>query len=134
MAERPFPLDFSGLEPDRRPRRWLVLPPGFTGKADPDAVSPVFEQGPEAVLEAFRDTALSASRTQLTNEGGGQLEFVQKSAVFKFPDYITVAAVAVEGGTGLCVYSRAAVGRYDFNVNRKRVEAWLEETGRRLEA
>lgn len=133
MAERPFPIDFAALEPDSRPRRWLVLPPGFSAAATPDAESPVFDAAPEAVLEAFRETALNAARTTLTHEGGGQLELVQKSAVFRFPDYVTVAAAPCEGGTGLCVYSRAVVGRYDFSVNRKRVTAWLEETARRLE-
>ncbi|MGJ3232996.1 MAG: DUF1499 domain-containing protein [Oceanicaulis sp.] len=132
MAERDFPIDFSTLTPDTRPRRWLVLPPGFAAAAEPDARSPLFDAAPEAVLAAFRETALAASRTTLTQEGGGQLEFVQKSAVFRFPDYVTVAAARVEGGTGLCVYSRAVVGRYDFNVNKKRVEAWLDETRARL--
>jgi uncharacterized protein (DUF1499 family) len=134
MADRPFPIDFSTLKPDTRPRRYLVLPPGFSAAAEPDAVSPVFDAAPQAVLEAFRDVALAAPRTRLTNEGGGQLEVVQKSAVFRFPDYVTVAAVSVEGGAGLCVYSRAVVGQYDFNVNKKRVEDWLEQTAARVRA
>jgi len=134
MAERPFPIDFSTLTPDTRPRRWLVLPAGFTAAATPDATSPVFQAPPETVLQTFRETALAHARTELTNAAGDQVEIVQKSAVFRFPDYITAQAVETGRGTGLCVYSRAAVGRYDFNVNKKRVEAWLEETGRRLNA
>jgi len=132
MAEQAFPIDFAALKPDTRPRRWLVLPPGFSAAATPDAWSPVFDAPADDVLTAFRAVALSAARTELTNEGGGQLEIVQKSALFKFPDYVTVAAAPGEGGTGLCIYSRAVVGRYDFNVNRKRVTAWLEETAGRL--
>ncbi|MEQ8404645.1 MAG: DUF1499 domain-containing protein [Oceanicaulis sp.] len=132
MAERDFPIDFSTLEPDTRPRRWLVLPPGFQAKAAPDQDSPVFDASPEALLAAFKDTALNASRTTLTREGGGQIEVVQKSAVFGFPDHVTAGVAAVEGGAALCIYSRAAVGRYDFNVNKKRVQAWLDETRDRL--
>lgn len=134
MADQPFPIDFATLTPDTRPRRWLVLPAGFQAEATPDQESPVFQAGPDAVLQAFRETGLAASRTELIREGGGQIEMVQKSAVFRFPDFVTAQAVETPQGTGLCVYSRAAVGQYDFNVNRKRVEAWLQETVKRLSA
>jgi uncharacterized protein (DUF1499 family) len=134
MAERPFPIDFSTLQPDTRPRRWLALPPGFSAAAEPDQHSPVVDAAPETLLATFKDIALAAPRTALTNEGGGQLEVVQKSALFRFPDYVTAAAVAVEGGSALCVYSRAVVGQYDFNVNKKRVEAWLDAAAQRIGA
>ncbi|MEQ8433148.1 MAG: DUF1499 domain-containing protein [Oceanicaulis sp.] len=132
MADQPFPIDFATLTPDTRPRRWLVLPAGFGAEATPDQESPVFQAGPDAVIQAFRETALAAPRTTLTREGGGQIELVQKSAVFGFPDFITAQAVETPDGTGLCVYSRAVMGQYDFKVNRKRVEAWLQETAKRL--
>ncbi len=132
MADQPFPIDFATLSPDTRPRRWLVLPAGFQAEATPDQESPVFQAGRDAVIQAFRETGLAAPRTTLTRESGGQIEIVQKSAVFGFPDYVTAQAVETPQGTGLCLYSRAAMGRYDFNVNRKRAEAWLQETASRL--
>lgn len=132
MADQPFPIDFATLSPDTRPRRWLVLPAGFQAEATPDQESPVFQAGRDAVIQAFRETGLAAPRTTLTRESGGQIEIVQKSAVFGFPDYVTAQAVETPQGTGLCLYSRAAMGRYDFNVNRKRAETWLQETASRL--
>jgi uncharacterized protein (DUF1499 family) len=132
MADQPFPINFATLIPDTRPHRWLVLPSGFQAEASADQNSPIFQAGPDAVIQAFRETGLAAPRTTLTNEGGGQIELVQKSAVFGFPDFLTAQAVETPDGTGLCVYSRAVKGQYDFNVNRKRIDAWLQETAKRL--
>jgi len=132
MAARPFPVDFTALKPDSRPRRWLVLPEGFPSTASADQISPVFAASPEDVLDAFRAAALDAPRTRLMREGGGQIEIVQRSAVFRFADYISAAAFPADGGAALAVYSRAGAGYYDFRVNEKRVRAWLDETARRL--
>lgn len=129
MADRPFPIDFATFTPSTRPNRWLVLPEGFEAVAAPDQASPVWA-GVEtaALLEAFKAAALSAARTQRVREAEGQIELVQRSQVFRFPDYITAQAVAVEGGAALCVYSRSKVGYSDMGVNAKRIRAWLEAT------
>ncbi|WP_273144857.1 DUF1499 domain-containing protein [Oceanicaulis alexandrii] len=126
MAERPFPLDFATLVPDARPRRWLVLPTGFDADASPDQHSPVFEQTPEALLEAFKAVALAAPRVALVREEAGQIELVQRSKLFRFPDYITVQAFEAQGGAALAIYSRAVIGYSDMGVNRKRIKGWLE--------
>ncbi|MFW5661400.1 MAG: DUF1499 domain-containing protein [Oceanicaulis sp.] len=132
MARTEFPIDFRTLVPDARPRRWLVLPEEFQAAAPPDQVSPVFAADPGALLAAFEAVALGAARTEAANSSTTQREFVQRSKVFRFPDYVTVEAVAVEGGSALCAYSRAVVGRYDFKVNEKRLGAWIEATAARL--
>ena len=126
MADRAFPLDFATLVPDTRPRRWLVLPSRFEAAASPDQDSPVFEQTPEAVLEAFKAVALAAPRVTLVREEAGQVELVQRSKLFRFPDYITVQAFETQGGAALAIYSRAVIGYSDMGVNRKRIKAWLE--------
>lgn len=132
MAEREFPIDFAALVPDARPRRWLVLPDGFEAASAPDQTSPVFPLKPDSLLEAFRDVALEAPRAQLVREAGGQMEFVQRSLVFRFPDYITVQAFPAGDGAALAVYSRAVIGYSDLGVNQKRVKAWLSALDARL--
>jgi len=47
----------------------------------------------------------------------------------QFPDYISVKAVAVPGGSALVVWSRARFGYGDFGVNRSRIEDWLDRIG-----
>lgn len=126
MPDRPFPLDFSTLDKGPKPNTFLVLPEGFEAVAQSDLFSPVFPTEPAAVLEAFKQVALAAPRTAVEREGEGQIELVQRSAIFRFPDYITAQAVPVDGGAALCVFSRSKVGCSDLGVNAKRVNAWLE--------
>lgn len=133
MADRPFPLNFANLQPDARPRRFLALPPGFEAAAEPDAQSPVFRAAPDAALDAFIACGLADARTRVVRREAGQVELVQRSLVFRFPDYVTAEAFAVEpGSAALAVYSRAVVGHSDLGVNRRRVLRWLEATADRL--
>lgn len=133
MADRPFPLNFANLRPDARPRRFLALPPDFEAAAEPDAQSPVFSVAPDAVLDAFIACGLADARTRVVRREAGQVELVQRSLVFRFPDYVTAEAFAVEpGAAALAIYSRAVVGYSDLGVNRKRVLRWLEATAKRL--
>ncbi|WP_199200510.1 DUF1499 domain-containing protein [Alkalicaulis satelles] len=125
MTHDPAPLDFASLVPDAHPRRFLVLPPGFQARAEPDAVSPVFAMAPQALMAALDSIALGEPRTQRRRQDGGQAEYVQRSKVFRFADLITLQAFAHEGGSALAAYSRAQVGYYDFKVNQRRLERWI---------
>lgn len=61
----------------------------------------------------------------------GIVTYVQRSALFGFPDYITVrfvsATAPLDGGSAstLVVFSRSRLGQSDLGVNEKRVTAWL---------
>ena len=121
-------IDFATLTLTWRPNQFLVLPPGFIGKAQPHAASPVFAASPDRVLDALKRIALAESRTEVLAEvrATRRLELVQRSKTFRFPDYITVEAVPLTAGkTALAIYSRAKYGIRDFGVNRARVERWL---------
>ena len=132
MTQRPFPLDFATLVPDTRPRRWLVLPDGFDAQAQADQVSPVFSGTANTVLAAFVELALGEPRVEQVREGDGQVELVQRSKLFRFPDFITVQAFDVDGGAALAIYSRAVIGYSDIGVNRKRVMGWLDALSAKL--
>jgi len=132
VTQRAFPIDFASLTPDTRPRRWLVLPDGFEAQAEADQVSPVFSGRAPSVLAAFVELALGEPRVEQVREGEGQVELVQRSKLFRFPDYITVQAVEVEGGAALAIYSRAVIGYSDIGVNRKRITAWLDALSAKL--
>ena len=129
-----FPLDFRSLTLRRRPNRFLMLPDGFEGAAEAHAVSPVFGVAPAKLLDAARRVFSGQPRTALVHEDqtAGQIELVQRSALFRFPDRITVEAVAAgKGKSALAIYSRSKLGYRDFGVNAARVTAWLKllETG-----
>jgi uncharacterized protein (DUF1499 family) len=52
--------------------------------------------------------------------------YVQRSAVFGFPDTIVVRFLDQPGGTStVAIYSRSQLGQRDMGVNKARVERWL---------
>jgi len=127
--------DFATMALSWKPNQFLVMPAGFTAKAKPHAVSPVFAKTPDQVLDAVKKVALAEPRTTLLTEdrGARQLSLVQKSKTFRFPDFINVEAVPLGSGqTALAIYSRAKLGIRDFGVNRARIERWLAALQREL--
>ena len=110
-----------------RPNEARILPQG--GAADA-VVSPVFAMTPEALMRRFDAAAMADAR--VTRLAGGPealfATYVQRSAMFGWPDYISVRAVAVEGGAALAVWSRSRYGYSDMGVNRARVGRWLAAT------
>lgn len=126
-GERAVSTQFQDLVLTWRPNQYLVLPPGFAGKAKPHRVSPIYDLAPAALIDAVARVALAEPRTQVAsrNIGEHRLELVQRSKVFRFPDFVSVQAFPAQGGSALAVYSRAKLGIRDFGVNRGRVERWL---------
>lgn len=121
-------LDFKTLQLSGKPNQYLMLPEGFESSATPDDRSPVFAVAGATLSAALKRVALAEARTEMlsADDDAGAYEFVQRSAVFRFPDFISVKIVpAGEGHSTLAIYSRAKVGYSDFGVNRKRVERWL---------
>jgi uncharacterized protein (DUF1499 family) len=137
LREALVALDFHALQLTWRPNQFLVLPPGFIGKAQPHEASPVFAAGPEQVLDALKRVALAEPRTALAadDRAARQLAFVQRSRTFRFPDHVPVEAVPLApASTALAIYSRAKYGIRDFGVNRARVKRWLAALARQLGA
>ena len=127
--------DFKTLKLTWKPNQFLVLPPNYPAQAKAHRVSPVFTAAPEDVLAALKAVALAEPRTELLKEdrAAHQIELVQRSKTFRFPDFIT--AEAVPAGTGraaLAIYSRAKLGIRDFGVNRARIERWLAALAAKL--
>lgn len=123
--------DFKTLRLSPKPNQHLVLPDGYPAAAAPHARSPVFPVDPDRLAAAVKQVALAEPRTKLLSgdDAARRYEFVQRSAVFRFPDFVSVEVVtAGEGRSALAVYSRSRVGYSDFGVNRKRVDRWLAAT------
>ena len=115
------------------PARWHVDPATVTPGARPndhlvageDAV--FVPLSPQEALRRVDAIARSEPRVRMI-EGGveaGHATWVQRSASIGFPDYISVRAQAVEGGSRVSVYSRSRFGHSDFGVNEARVARWL---------
>ncbi|MFK8026095.1 MAG: DUF1499 domain-containing protein [Ilumatobacter sp.] len=96
-----------------------------------DAEPPLFSVSAAELGDAFDAVAIADDRVEVLagSAAEGHVTYVQRSALFAFPDYVSVRFIDLpEGGSTLSVFSRARFGKSDFNVNQKRVERWLAAT------
>ncbi len=120
-------IDFRNLQLKRTPNQYLVAPQGFA-TATPHRQSPEFPWPAAELARRFRAVAIAEPRvTPLAEAAGGlQFELVQRSALFRFPDTISVEVLPLaEARSTLAIYSRSRYGHSDFGVNRKRIDRWL---------
>ena len=62
----------------------------------------------------------------LSDEAGLYDDFVVRSALFGFPDLVSIKFLDVKAGKStFALYSRSVYGRSDLGVNRARTLAWL---------
>lgn len=103
---------------------WYRVTPGGENPA------PVFDASVDELSAAFDRVVAAQPRIELLQDDratGGPVTWVQRSALFGFPDYVSVSFSPVEGGgSTLAVFSRARLGQSDLGVNEKRVTAWLQ--------
>jgi len=121
-------LDFVQLERRRSANDALASPPGFCRLVKADLESPVFQVPAERLREIVSRVAQDEPRTVLIapSSCAGETRYLVRSPILRFPDLVDVRVIARgEHASTLAIYSRSRVGRYDFGVNRRRVERWL---------
>ena len=112
------------------PNSYRVAPADAAVEAD--AVAAVHAMSASDLAAAFDRIARASDRVDVV--GGSPADhfvtYVQTSALFGFPDYISVRFIELdEGQSTLSVFSRSRLGKSDLGVNKKRVESWLAQLG-----
>lgn len=121
-------IRFEDLILPRSPNTYLVAPDGLCQNATPHQRAPRFAAPAPVVKAAFDQVLAREPRIShsASDEGLGQYEWIQRSALMRFPDTITARFIALDAGAStLAIYSRSKFGRSDFGVNRARVSDWL---------
>jgi uncharacterized protein (DUF1499 family) len=124
---KPPLMDTTQIERPSSPNTALAAPEGFSPR--PDIVLPVYKVPAATLFAAARAVASAQPRTYPAAEYPAQLQahYVARSALFNFPDLITVQVRAeTDDRSDLVVWSRSIYGRSDLGVNRERVHAWLD--------
>lgn len=130
-------FDMAPEEPN-----WALAAPNEAGLDDVRTIEAgVYAAGPEELMSAFEEVALSQPRVEPAPLATGDpllRAFVQRSALMGFPDVISVRAIdlgAGDAGTraGLVIYSRSVYGYSDLGVNGERVASWLAALDDRVE-
>lgn len=123
----PAPVDFATLTRPGSPNTYLVAPPGAT-RAAPDEAPPTFDVPAAQLGRRLLDAVAREPRvTQVwTSADRREFQFVQRSALMRWPDVVSVKLIDLDGGRStLAIYSRSVYGYSDLGVNRARVRRWL---------
>jgi len=125
------------------PARWHVDPMAAVLSGKPNQFllkpenAPVFAVDAASLAQAFDDMAMAQPRVERLAGSVGELwlTYVQKSAVMRYPDYISMRFVDNADGTAtLAVFSRSRYGHSDLGVNRGRVKKWIKALGQAVVA
>ncbi|MBN2905844.1 MAG: DUF1499 domain-containing protein [Rhodobacteraceae bacterium] len=117
----------SAVKPDS-PNAALIRPEGG------DGVAPVYDTTPPALAAAIDTIALAEPRTRRIAGSPEDLwmTYVQRSALWGFPDYISVRVLPAEQGATWAAFSRARFGYSDMGVNAARLARWQAALAARL--
>ena len=119
------------------PARWHVDPvaaadPGMGGvryvPTPEGGPVPVYDLPPEDLIAALDRFAMAQPRvTRLAGSAAeGRITYVVRSALWGFPDHVTVEALALGPDRAtLAILSRLRYGGSDMGVNRARIDDWL---------
>jgi len=127
-------IDFKNLQLPSSPNYYLMCPDNYCA-AGAQAKSPAFNMPIERLIAVWQDLMKREPRIQLTaqDEQAYHYQYVQRSFLFRFPDYIDIQFIALSNDKStLAIYSRSKYGYYDFKVNQKRVERWVSDLIKRL--
>jgi uncharacterized protein (DUF1499 family) len=119
------PIDLATLQRPTSPNTALAGPASLG--THPDLAVRRYDVPGSVLLAALHRIAATEPRVYPLGRFDDRLQaaYVARSRVLNFPDIVQVAAVPDGGGSWPVIYSRSVYGRYDFGVNRRRVEAWL---------
>lgn len=130
-------LDFAALELGPKPNQYLVCPADFCPRAEAHRAAPVYDVPVSVLRDAFLKMAGEQKRTTLLERDDAALkyEFVQRTAILRFPDYVSVEFIATGAEqSSLAIYSRSQYGYSDLGVNKKRINGWLDLLAAELSA
>lgn len=107
--------------PDPSTPNWYRVTP------DGENPAPVFQASVDELSSAFDRVVAAQNFIELLKDDRpeGPVTWVQRSALFGFPDYISASFLPAGDGSTVAIFSRARVGQSDLGVNEKRVNAWL---------
>ena len=120
-------INFQNIQAFTPHNSYLVCPSNYCN-IKPNEISPNYNLPATQLIEAWQKMLKQEPRVQLLSTSPDKLQYfyVQRTLVFRFPDYISVRFIPLNPNeTTLAIYSHAKYGKYDFGVNKKRVTRWL---------
>ncbi len=122
-------IDFETLRLKKKPNQYIVAPEGLCKEVTPHRIAPVYSVSAVELRKHWDDFVAKQPRITQKDADEAHLKFelVQRTALFRFPDTITVQFIQLPdpNQSTLAIYSRSKYGRSDFGQNKKRINSWL---------
>ena len=126
-----MPVDFATLQRPKCPNTYLVAPRGFTLVRN-DLDAPTLGVPIEKLKVQWEQVIAAQPRIIKVAESGDgrQIDYIQRTRFMRYPDWITVRFIPLEGEQAtLAIYSRSVYGCGDLGANKARVQGWLRTLG-----
>jgi uncharacterized protein (DUF1499 family) len=120
-------IDFAARASGGRKNVFAACPPGYCTPPG-DVESPIFAMDWERLRDYWSEVIAVQPRVALVawDTQRRRASYIERSAVFRFPDIVTVEFVTLGAGkSSLAIDSRSRYGKGDMGVNHRRVVGWL---------
>jgi uncharacterized protein (DUF1499 family) len=128
-------LDFRTLQRRDTPNQYLMCANELCRTAWIDDLPPVYAADLEEVRAAWEALMQAEPRVRELHrdETGTQIDYVQRSRLFRFPDIITIRFITLRPHrTTVAIYSRSVYGEGDMGVNKARIRGWITKLNKVL--
>lgn len=125
----PTHINFDHIPIPDTPNYYLACPKGYCPQKTAN-ITPTFNRNLMQLTQAWQTVMHNQPRiTQIyTDPTKHEYTYIQRSFLFRFPDYIYVKFIALDNNTSsLIIFSRSKYGYSDLGVNKRRVLRWLKE-------
>ena len=125
QSVKPLPLvQFDHLILPTSPNYCLAT---LTPQGKRQFLAPSFNFSAEKLRAIVMQLVQQQPRVKLLQQTKNQLQYVQRSALFRFPDIIDIRFIPIDKQQSrLLLYSRSLYGYSDFGVNCKRLNYWIK--------
>jgi hypothetical protein len=120
-------INFATLQRKDTPNQYLMCANQLC-KAYIDDLPPIYGANVFEVRKAWETMLQHEPRVKelRRDQQATQMDYVQRSAFWRFPDIITIRFIAIgERKTTIAIYSRSVYGQGDFGVNKERIRGWI---------
>lgn len=129
IAQSPF-TNFDNPELPSAPHYCLACP-NCSGKRH--IKTSTYPLSAEQLKQHWQTMIHDQPRTQKASDQGFKQRYIQRTAVFQFPDVIDVQFKPVDHQhSQLYILSQSVYGYYDFGKNCHRVKTWLNQLHQQL--
>lgn len=122
-------IDFETVALKDSPNQYLVCPEDLCG-GQQHLVSKTYAAPAQTLRDRFDDLIVREPRVERVHvsENGMQTDYVQRTELMQYPDWITVKVISLTPQTStLAIYSRSVYGYGDQGVNKARIDALLAD-------